>query len=126
VNLFRAEGERRQPGKFFSGFYQDNSGNSYLSCYLPLQTQGTQNPIWVMVEKDVSGFAKIEKVSRLNVLARIAGILIAALVTVLLIRNLLRPYRQMVKKAEKEMIIPASVIAGPGTWPATTSISSRA
>ena len=108
VNLFRAEGERRQPGKFFSGFYQDNSGNSYLSCYLPLQTQGTQNPIWVMVEKDVSGFAKIEKVSRLNVLARIAGILIAALVTVLLIRNLLRPYRQMVKKAEKEMIIPAS------------------
>ena len=108
VNLFRAEGERRQRGKFFSGFYQDNSGNSYLSCYLPLQTQGTQNPIWVMVEKDVSGFAKIEKVSRLNVLARIAGILIAALVTVLLIRNLLHPYRQMVKKAEKEMIIPAS------------------
>lgn len=108
VNLFRAEGERRQPGRFFSEFYQDGSGSSYLSCYLPLDTQGAKNPIWVMVEKDVSGFAKIERVSRLNVLARIAGILIAALVTVLLIRNLLRPYRQMVKKAEKEMIIPAS------------------
>jgi len=59
-----------------------------------------------MVEKNVSAFAKIEQVSRLNVLARIAGILIAAFVTILLIRNLLYPYRQMVKKAKKERIIP--------------------
>ena len=108
VNLFRAEGRRQRPGKFFSEFYQDGSGSSYLSCYLPLDTKGAKNPIWVMVEKNVSALTKIEKVSRLNVLARIAGILIAALVTVLLIRNLLRPYQQMVKKAEKEMIIPAS------------------
>jgi PAS domain S-box-containing protein len=107
VSLFRTEAGRQKPVKFFSDFYQDSSGCFYLSCYLPLQTSSTQNPIWVMVEKDVSGFAKIERVSRLNVLARIAGILIAAIVTVLLIRNLLYPYRRMVKKARKEMIIPA-------------------
>ncbi|MGB7063328.1 MAG: PAS domain S-box protein, partial [Candidatus Zixiibacteriota bacterium] len=108
ANLFRAESEKQRPARFFSDFYADASGSSYLSCYLPLETEGTETPIWVMVEKNVSALAKIEKVFRLNVLARIAGILIAALVTVLLIRNLLRPYRQMVKKAEKEMIIPAS------------------
>lgn len=106
ANLFRAESERQKPGKLFSDFYRDSSGSSYLSCYLPLQIQTTQNPIWVMVEKNVSAFTKIEQVSRLNVLARIAGILIAAFVTILLIRNLLHPYRQMVKKAKKERIIP--------------------
>jgi PAS domain S-box-containing protein len=108
VSLFRAESERQSPGRFFSDFYADASGSSYLSCYLRLETEGTGSPIWVMVEKNASAFAKIEKVSRLNVLARIAGILIAAFVTVLLIRNLLHPYRQMVQKAKKEMIIPAS------------------
>ncbi|UCB51880.1 MAG: PAS domain-containing protein, partial [Candidatus Zixiibacteriota bacterium] len=108
MSLFQAEVGTRRPGKFFSDFYQDSSGSTYLSCYLPLRVQETQGAIWVMVEKDVSGFARIERVSRLNVLARIAGIFIAAIVTVLLIRNLLYPYRRMVKKARKEMIIPAS------------------
>jgi len=106
--LFRTQAGRQKPAEFFSDFYQDSSGNTYLSCYLPLKTQHIQSPIWVMVEKDVSGVARIERVSRLNVLARFAGILIAALVTVLLLRSLLHPYRQMVKRARKERIIPAS------------------
>jgi PAS domain S-box-containing protein len=105
VSLFGPEAGRQKLVKFFSDVYPDSSGNSYLSCYLPLPTQDTGNPIWVMVEKDVSGFARIEKVSRLNLLARIAGVLIAAFVTVLLLRNLLHPYRQMVNKARKERII---------------------
>ena len=106
--LFRTQAGRQKPVKFFSDFYHDSSGNTYSSCYLPMRSEHIQNPIWVMVEKDVSGFARIERVSRLNVLARIAGILIAALVTVLLLRNLLHPYRQMVRRARKERIIPTS------------------
>jgi len=106
VNLIRAKGEKQKLGKFFSDLYTDGSGNSYLSCYFPLESQRTENPIWVMVEKEVSTFANIEKMSRLNALARIGGLFIAAFVTLLLIKNLLRPYRLMVKKAKEEMIIP--------------------
>ena len=106
VNHIRAKDGQQRLGKFFSDFYTDGLGNTYLSCYLPLETQRAENRIWVMVEKEVSAFANIERVSRLNTLARIGGILIAAFVTLLLIRNLLRPYRLMVKKATKEKIIP--------------------
>jgi|GEM_PF-221543 len=108
VNHLRGKEGKQKMREFISDFYADGLGNTYLSYYLPLETQRAENRIWVMVEKEVSAFANIEKVSRLNVLARIGGLLIAAFVTLLLIKNLLRPYRLMVKKAKKEMIIPAS------------------
>ncbi|KPL00825.1 MAG: hypothetical protein AMJ91_03075 [candidate division Zixibacteria bacterium SM23_73_3] len=109
LHIFRGvKPDKVAQGKFFSDFYTDVLGNTYLSCYLPLEGKEAENSIWVMVEKEVSAFASIEKVSRLNVLARIGGLFIAAFVTLLLIKNLLRPYRLMVKKAKKEMIIPAS------------------
>ena len=105
VNHLRTKDKKQKLGNFFSEFYTDGLGSTYLSYYLPLDTQKANNPIWVMVEKEVSTFARIEKASRLNVLARVVGLLIAAFVTLLLIRNLLRPYRLMVKKATKEKII---------------------
>jgi len=108
VNYLRGEDGKQKTRKFVSDFYTDGLGNTYLSCYLPLESERAENRIWVMVEKEVSAFANIEKVSRLNALARLGGLFIAAFVTLLLIKNLLRPYRLMVKKAKKEMIIPAS------------------
>ena len=96
----------------FSDFYTNSSGNTYLSCYLPLESsmnltgQRTESRIWIMVEKEVSTFAGIERISRVNDLARIGWLVIAAFVTVILIKNLLRPYRLMVKKAQSEKIIP--------------------
>ena len=99
-------------GNAFSDLYKDSSGNTYLSCYLPMENpvwlteHKTASGIWVMVEKEVSAFAGIEKTSRLNAYARIVGLFIAALVTLILIKNLLRPYRVMLKKAKGEKIIP--------------------
>jgi PAS domain S-box-containing protein len=61
-----------------------------------------------MVEKEVPTLALIERMSRFNAFARTVGLFIAAFVTLLLVKNLLRPYRLMMKKAAKEKIIPTS------------------
>jgi len=106
-NRLRSIDKNQTLEKVFSDFYADGLGRTYLSCYLPLETQRAENRIWVMVEKEVTAFANIERVSRLNALARTGGLFIAAFLTLLLIKNLLRPYRHMVKKAKKEMIIPS-------------------
>lgn len=108
IGRLRAADQRQNQGIFFSDFYPDSGGNTYLSCYSPLRQDATNGPIWIMVEKEVSTFASIEKISRLNALARIIGLIVAAFVTLLLIRNLLRPYRIMVKRAETEKLIPKS------------------
>jgi PAS domain-containing protein len=99
-----------QTGGFFSDFYSDKNGNSFRSFYLPMESQksakdaGDGNRIWVMVEKDVSTFSTIQKLSNINTLARTLGLLAASLVALLLIRNVLRPYRLMLKKAQEEKI----------------------
>ena len=101
----------QEMGTIFSGFYSDHQGNTYLACYTPLQisaeskTSGTPNIIWIMAEKDVTAFASLEKMSRINMWVRIGSLFIVVLVTLLFIKNLLRPYRQMVKKAESANII---------------------
>jgi PAS domain S-box-containing protein len=111
ANQIRGQDVKERSGSFFSEFYSDSSGNTYLSCYLPLESTGslagqkTESRIWVMVEKEVSAFASIEKMSGVNVLAQAGGLFIAAFVTLILIRNLLRPYRLIVKKAKSEKII---------------------
>jgi PAS domain S-box-containing protein len=106
IDRLQAKGRKQKLQEFFSDLYTDGSGNTYLSCYLPLDTRESENPIWVMVEGEVSALAKIEKVSRLNARARVLGFLVAVFVTLLLIKRLLRPYRLMVKKATKEKLIP--------------------
>jgi PAS domain S-box-containing protein len=99
-----------QTEEFFSNFYSDDNGNTFRSFYLPIESQSSsKNPeegrkMWVMVEKEFSAFATIEKLSKLNTLARTLGFLITALVTLFLIRSVLRPYRQMMKKAQEEKI----------------------
>lgn len=96
----------------FSDFYSDRLGNAYLACFMPLETvSGSKsmtggNIIWVMVEKDVSALAGIQQMSKLNTWIRMGALVIIALVTLILIKNLLRPYRLMMKKAESENIIP--------------------
>lgn len=102
--------KKEQTQKFFSGFYSDKSGNTFRSFFLPTKNQGNlQIPadgkkIWIMVEKDVSAFGAIQKLSKLNALARTVGLLAAALVTLFLIRSVLKPYRLMMKKAHEERI----------------------
>jgi two-component system, sporulation sensor kinase E len=99
-----------QTEEFFSNFYSDDNGNTFRSFYLPIEGQSSsKNPengkkIWVMVEKEFSAFATIEKLSKFNTLARTVGFLITALVTLFLIRSVLRPYRLMMKKAQEEKI----------------------
>ncbi|NIM99725.1 MAG: PAS domain S-box protein [candidate division Zixibacteria bacterium] len=107
VHLLKGKQKNDKLGEFFSDLYMGRSGTYYLSYYFPLESQKTQRSVWVMVEKQVSGFATIEKMSRLNAWARTGGLLIAAFVTALLVKSLLRPYRLMVKKAAKEKIIPS-------------------
>jgi two-component system, sporulation sensor kinase E len=95
---------------FFSNFYGDDKGKTFYSFYLPIESQRSsedldvRNKIWVMVEKEVSAFGKLEKLSHLNTLVRTVGILAAALATLFLIRSVLRPYRLMMKKAQEEKI----------------------
>ncbi len=108
LDRFHSGGDKRNLGMFFSDFYADSSGNAHISCYLPVGRGKTGSPIWIMVEKPIPALASIENVSRFNVLARITGLLMAAFVTLLLIRNLLRPYRTMINRARKEEIIPTS------------------
>jgi PAS domain S-box-containing protein len=108
LNLLKAKGKKQKSGGFFSDFYTDGSGAHYLSYYFPLESQNTGTSVWVTVEKEVSGLAKIEKLSTFNALFRLVGLFAAALVTLLLLRNLLAPYRLMVRKARKERVIPAS------------------
>jgi PAS domain S-box-containing protein len=111
TNQIRGWDGEEKWGIVFSDLYTDSSGNTYLSCYLLMKSplwltdHKTASRIWVMVEKEVSAFAGIEKTSRLNAYARIVGLFIAALVTLILIKNLLRPYRAMLKKAQGEKII---------------------
>jgi two-component system, sporulation sensor kinase E len=111
VNQIRGQDGNERTGSFFSEFYSDSSGNTYFSCYLPLESpvnltgQKTESRTWVMVEKEVSAFASIEKMSMVNVLAQAGALFIAAFVTLALIKNLLRPYRLIVKKAKSEKII---------------------
>ena len=99
-----------QTEEFFSNFYSDDNGNTFRSFYLPIESQSrSKDPeegekLWVMVEKEVSVFATIEKLSKLNALARTVGLLLAALVTLFLIRNVLRPYRLIMKKAQEEKL----------------------
>ena len=102
----------QEAGPIFTDFYSDHQGNTYLACYTPLEisteakTSVDQNLIWIMVEKEVTNFTSIEKMSHINVWVRIGGLFIVVFVTLVLIKNLLRPYHQMVKKAEIENIIP--------------------
>jgi len=99
-----------QTEEFFSNFYSDDNGNIFRSFYLPIESQNSSKDsedgkkLWIMVEKEVSTFATIEKLSKLNTLARTVGFLITALVTLFLIRSVLRPYRLMMKKAQEEKI----------------------
>ncbi len=110
IRKIKANLKKEQTGGFFSNFYSDESGNTFRSFYLPIESQrsaknpGDRNKIWVMVEKDVSAFGTIQKLSKLNTLARTVGLLVAALVTLFLIRSVLRPYRLMMKKAQEEKI----------------------
>jgi PAS domain S-box-containing protein len=101
----------RQEGTIFSDFYSDHQGNTYLACYIPVErsseskTPGNPGMIWIMAEKDVTGFAALEKMSRINMWVRIGGLFVVVFVTLLLMKNLLKPYRQMVKKAESANIM---------------------
>jgi PAS domain S-box-containing protein len=106
------DGNTNSPaGTIFSDFYSDQRGNSYLACYTPLEisveskTSETPGKIWIMVEKDVTNISGLEKMSRINMWIRIGGLFVVVFVTLILIKNLLKPYRQMVKKAESENII---------------------
>jgi PAS domain S-box-containing protein len=106
ISSFKADKEKGELDKLFSNLYSDEKGTSYLSYYLPLKSEKSGSYIWVMVEKNVTAFAGIEKLSRFNAMARLVGLFIAALVALVLIKNMLKPYRLMVKKAAKERIIP--------------------
>jgi two-component system, sporulation sensor kinase E len=102
------EHQRQGQGKFFSDLYTDESGQAYLSYYALLKNRNSEGRIWVMVEQEVSGFVGIQRMASFNLLARVVGLLIAALVTMLLIRNLLRPYRTMISRAKAEQVFPAA------------------
>jgi PAS domain S-box-containing protein len=102
--------KKEQTDEFFSSFYSDQNGNTFRSFFLPIENQGNpQTPgdgkkIWVMVEKDVTSFGTIQRLSKLNTLARTLGLLVASLITLFLIRSVLKPYRLMMKKAQEEKI----------------------
>jgi len=110
IGKIRTNLNKGQTEEFFSNSYSDENGNTFRSFYLPIESQSSSKnseegkKIWVMVEKEFSAFATIEKLSKLNTLARTLGFLITALVTLFLIRSVLRPYRQMMKKAQEEKI----------------------
>jgi PAS domain S-box-containing protein len=101
----------QETGTIFTDFYSDHQGKVYLACYTPMEisveskTSGTNNMIWIMVEKDITNFASLEKMSQINMWIRIGGLVVIVFVTLIFIKNLLKPYRQMVKKAESENII---------------------
>jgi PAS domain S-box-containing protein len=113
VKDLKVKGEKPRSGELFSDLYSDESGTSYLSYYLPLESEKTDSRIWVMVEKDATAFAGIEKLSRFNAMARLVGLFIAALAALVLIKSMLRPYRLMVKKAAKEKIFPVMEMGKP-------------
>lgn len=110
VGKIRNNLNKRQTEEFFSNFYSNDNGNTFRSFYLPIESQNSSKDseggkkLWIMVEKEFFAFATIEKLSKLNTLARTVGFLITALVTLFLIRNVLRPYRLMMKKAQEEKI----------------------
>ncbi len=104
--------EKQNIETIFSDFYSDRGGNTYLTCYMPLEISANsksparENMIWVMVEKDVSALANIQQMSKLNAWIRMGALIIIAIVTLILIKNLLKPYRLMMKRAESENIVP--------------------
>jgi PAS domain S-box-containing protein len=106
IKSLKAVKEKGELGRFLSDLYSDESGTSYLSYYLPLKSEKSGNHIWVMVEKDATAFAGIEKLSRFNAWARLVGLFLAALVALVLVKSMLKPYRLMVMKAAKEKIFP--------------------
>ena len=120
IDRLRNSNGNQTPETIFSDFYSDHLGNTYLSCFMPLKTISNSksttsgNIIWVMVEKDVSPLASIQQMSKLNTWVRIGALGVIAVVTLLLIKNLLRPYRQMVRKAENENIVPERKEHGKG------------
>jgi two-component system, sporulation sensor kinase E len=118
----RAKIDLGERTRFFSDFYRDESGMTYLSCYAPLKSRSAEGRIWVMVEEEVSGFVIIQKMASFNLLVRLAGLLVAALVTMLLIRNLLRPYRTMIRKAKTEEVYPAGEYRKDGDLDAAVGI----
>jgi two-component system, sporulation sensor kinase E len=99
-----AKGHQFQQGESFSDLYTDESGLAYLSYYAPLRGLSSEGRIWVVVEQEISGFVGIRRMANLNLLVRVVGLLIAALVTMLLMRNLLRPYRTMIRRATAEKV----------------------
>ncbi|MFQ6002155.1 MAG: nitrogen regulation protein NR(II) [Candidatus Zixiibacteriota bacterium] len=112
IRKMKAKLKKEQTREFFSNFYSDENGKAFRSLYLPIESKrglkelSSRNEIWVMVEKDVTAFSAIQKLSQLNTLARTAGLLVAALFTVFLIRSVLKPYRLMMRKAQEEKITP--------------------
>lgn len=110
IRKIRANLKKEQTGHLLSNLYGDKDGNTFRSVFLPVETQrgrmdsSDKGKIWVMVEKDITAFGAIQKLSKLNTLARTVGLLAAGLVTLFLIRSVLRPYRLMMKKAQEERV----------------------
>jgi two-component system, sporulation sensor kinase E len=110
ISRIKANLSTGQTGWFTSNLYGDKDGNSFRSAFLPVESQRSltdpfqQNKIWVMVEKDVTALGTIQKLSKLNSLARTVGLLLAGLVALFFIKSVLRPYRLMIKKAREEKI----------------------
>jgi two-component system, sporulation sensor kinase E len=113
VSRIKTNLKKGRTRQFLSSLYGDKDGNAFRSVFLPLENprsrmdSSDQKKIWVMVEKDVTAFGTIQKLSKLNTLARTVGLLFAFLVTLFLIRSVLRPYRLMMNKAREEKITPA-------------------
>ncbi len=110
VSRIKTHLEKGRTRQFLSSLYGDKNGNTFRSVFLPLESgtsrmdSSDRNKIWVMVEKDVTAFGTIQRLSKVNTLARTVGLLFAFLVTLFLIRSVLRPYRLMMKKAQEERI----------------------
>jgi PAS domain S-box-containing protein len=108
LDRLQNEDQPQSIGTFFSDFYSDDRGATYLACYSPVTDYQEENKSWIMVETEISAFASIEKMSKLNALARILGLILASFITLLFFRNLLRPYQTIIKRAEKEALVPVS------------------
>ena len=109
IDRLQNENRQQSMGTFFSDFYSDDKGAAYLACYSLINESREGKDIWIMVETEISAYASIERMSKLNALARTLGLIFASLVTLLFFRNLLRPYQTMIKRAKKEALVPASV-----------------
>lgn len=108
LDRLQNENQQQNIGTFFSDFYSDKDGATYLACYSPATDYQEENKSWIMVETEVSAFASIEKMSKLNALARILGLILVSFITLLFFRNLLRPYQTMIKRAKNEALVSVS------------------